>query len=394
MKILIADDDFIARKTLSSIISGEGLECVVVEEGISALRELSKPNSPTIAILDWEMPGLNGIEVIKNLRKMKKKYAYCILLTAKSDPKDVETGFDAGADDFMSKPPDITLIRQKLTVAKRIMQYEANKQASQRELEKYAAHMKNLAEDRARQLVHADRLATLGTLSAGMAHEINNPATFISGNIQTINKCWKMLLDKFDLAESSDPQVQYIREEFPKMTEGILTGVHRISKIVSSLKSFSKQEKSFHRDFFDMEEAINESFNLCQNAVKYNIDVKTSFAPDLPQGYGDQKQIEQVLVNLITNAADSMSQLDTGKLTVECFLENNMLKTCIKDNGTGIRKYIADKIFNPFYTTKGRTNGTGLGLSISRSIIEEHGGKLNYSPLPQGSKFCFTLPIE
>lgn len=394
MKILIADDDFVTRKILSSTLTQEGFEPIAVEDGSAALKILQQENCPKIAILDWQMPGLTGIEVLKELRKCQDYYVYCILLTARSEAEDFKIGFDAGTDDFLTKPIDTSLIKQKLNVAKRIIQYEINEGQMRSEIVKYADSMKELAEERAKQLVHADRLATLGTLAAGIAHEINNPSTFIAGNAQSLEKYWEALIQKGFFSETKDQQVDVILEDFPKMISGIRSGVKRITKIVSSLKSYARQDLTIKKSPFDINEVVEEALEICHNKIKYNITVEKNIPDSVPFAFGDKYQIEQVIVNLITNAADAMNGKKNARLLISCQKNENMVQMEVKDSGPGISEDIINKIFNPFFTSKGRQDNTGLGLSISKSIIEEHGGQLNVKNAPEGGAvFYFSIPV-
>lgn len=394
MKILIADDDLTTRKILSLTLSKEGFEPIAVEDGLSALEILKQPNAPKITILDWQMPGLTGIEVLKELRKFQKDYVYCILLTARSDAEDFKIGFEAGTDDFLTKPIDNELIKQKLNVAKRIIQYEIKEKQMQDELISYANSMKDLAEERAKQLVHADRLATLGTLAAGIAHEINNPTTFIAGNVQSLEKYWDVVVQKGYLANTNDQQINLILEHVPKMVSGMRSGVKRITKIVSSLKSYARQDLVITKESFDIKEVVEEALEICHNKVKYNVSVETKIPETFPLAYGDKYQIEQVLINLIANAADAMNGKQNSKIMISAIQLDNMIQMEVKDNGPGVKDDIINKIFDPFFTSKGRHDNTGLGLSISKSIIEEHGGQLNVKNAPEGGAvFAFSIPI-
>lgn len=392
MRVLIADDDFITRKTISSMIALIGFDCCVENDGKSALNTLLSSDSPPIAVLDWQMPGMDGIDIIKELRKQRNDYIYCILLTGRSEPEDIEAGFAAGADDFIIKPANLSSINHRLNVARRIMEYDIKTKSMQNELNNYAVSMKELAEERARQLIHADRLATLGTLSAGLAHEINNPATYIVGNVQIMKKSWQRLLEKIDIPE--DTQSQYILNEFPKMLDDISSGIERITKIVASLKQYYKNNSSGRKILFNINEAIEESLEICRSRLSKNIRIEKILAEDLPDIKGEKNQIEQVIINLINNALDAMEKKSDKKLEIISEQKNDSIWFYLYDNGSGIPRNIMSKLFNPFFSTKGSQNGTGLGLSISKSIIEGHGGELKCISLDNGTCFYFSIPYN
>lgn len=393
MEVLVADDDSITRNILSSTLTKEKFEPVMAEDGAVALEILKQNNSPKIAIIDWQMPKLTGIEVLQEIRSLKNSYIYCILLTARSEAEDFKAGFNAGADDFLTKPIDTLLIKQKLNVAKRIIQYEINEKQMQSELLNYANSMKALAEERAKQLCHADRLATLGTLAAGVAHEINNPTTFISGNVQSLEKYWEVLIQKGCFIDPEDKQISLILEHFPKIISGIRSGVKRISKIVSSLKSYARQDVLTKEKNFDVKAVIDEALELCYNKVKF-INVEKNVPENNVFAFGDQYQIEQVIVNLLTNAVDAMNVKENPKIVISCKQKDNIIQVEIKDNGPGIKEEIIHKIFDPFFTSKSINESTGLGLSISKSIIDKHSGHLDVQNHPDGGAvFTFSIPM-
>ncbi|MCP4160369.1 MAG: response regulator [Deltaproteobacteria bacterium] len=397
MKLLIADDEFIARKTLSSMLTKEGFDCQVVENGDDAFEILTKAGAPNIAILDWQMPGLNGIDIIKRLRESTEGYVYCILLTGKSNPEDIAIGFAAGADDFLTKPPDLSLIRQKLNVAKRIMKYEANEKLMKEELAKYAASMKKIAEERAVQLVHADRMVTIGTLVAGVAHEINNPTTFISVNAQTLEQYWSVLKEVFNICPKDHPdyeKLMFIAEETPQVLQGILSGTKRINSIVSGLKSFSRQDKP-KSEPYDIHKSIDTALELCVSVLKHNVKVEKKYFPDMPQLTGDSQKIEQVLVNLFTNAVDAMAGTKSAQLTIGTDYRETTSIIFVQDNGPGLTDEAMKRIWDPFFTTKPVGKGTGLGMSISAGIIEGHNGTLKVKNRPEGgAEFVISLPVN
>jgi DNA-binding response OmpR family regulator len=191
MKILIAEDDSTSRMTLELILKKWGHQTIVAQEGNQAWEILQEDN-PRLAILDWMMPGIEGIELCRRIRRRRDgEYVYVILLTARVAKEDVLAGLEAGADDYITKPFDREMLRSRVAVGARIIQYETLLAEKNRRLQSYACEMERLARERSEQLVHAERMATVGLLSAGIAHEINNPTTFIAGNIQTLSKFYE-----------------------------------------------------------------------------------------------------------------------------------------------------------------------------------------------------------
>lgn len=388
MKILIADDDTTTRMTLAETLIQMGHEVTVAVNGLEAWTILQEPDSPRLVILDWMMPQMSGIDVCNKIRSMPVPYRYVIMYTSKSNHWEIDAGFSGGVDDYLIKPINAEILYNKLHVAKRILAYEEK-------MSKYATEMESLAKDRAQQLIHADRMATLGMLSAGVAHEINNPLTFISGNTQTLERAWNQVaetLQTYSKQEGQEDRWEFIIDEVPKMLLGIHNGVNRISKIVSGLKRFARQDKIIKQSC-SVVSIINESLEFCHSKLHENISVSLCVSNDIPNIYCDLQQIEQVLINLIMNAVDAMKSTPKGRLTLHAMQVGTTICIAVQDNGPGLPTKLINRLINPFYTTN--AEGTGLGLSISSGIIEEHGGCLTaHNNSGVGACFEFTLPIE
>ncbi|MFP4175660.1 MAG: sensor histidine kinase [Planctomycetota bacterium] len=398
MKVLVAEDDTASRELMAALMEKEGYDVIAVEDGEEAWKVLRDQEAPKLVILDWLMPGLDGLEVCRKIRAEKRQnYTYIIMVTVKDDRDDIQAGFDAGADDYLTKPLDVTQLKHRLRSAKRITRYEEQLEENRRELDRYAAQMKQLAEERAEQLVRADRMATLGTLSAGIAHEINNPASFISGNAQSLEKAWETVQKALEdqASDGEESRLDFVLEEVPEMIAGIKKGVRRISKIVDGLKSYVRSDTQARgeKSAIDLHGAIEHALQLCHNELKYNIDVSVNVPDDGCSVVGNRREIEQVLVNLITNAAHAMSEVKNGKLHIAAERNDGRISVSVEDNGPGIPEEDMRHIFDPFFTTKTGGKGTGLGLSISQGIIKDHGGELTASNRPQkGASFTFSLP--
>ncbi len=393
MRILIAEDDSTSRSLLSEVLKKIGHDVVETTDGEQAWAVMQQPNAPRVAILDWMMPVMDGLEVCQHIRKRgEETYAYIIILTAKGMRGDIEAGFEAGADDYLIKPLIISDLKQRLRVAQRILNAEDRQLEARGQLAILAAEMQQLAEERAKLLVHADRLATLGTLSAGIAHEINNPATFIAGNAQTIERAWAVVAPHI-VDSGKDPRIPMILQEFPQMVKGIREGVSRISKIVNGLKSYSRQG-AMNKQIFSVAEAVDACLSLCHNLLKNRVKVVRRIPEGLPNALGDIRQIEQVLTNLLTNAADALSGRENPCLCIEAGVSGKKVRVAVTDNGPGMKPESIAHVFDPFFTTKEEGKGTGLGLPISKGIIEAHGGTMDaWNVSEGGAQFSFTLPI-
>lgn len=223
-----------------------------------------------------------------------------------------------------------------------------------------------------KQLIQTEKLASTGRLAADIAHEINNPIGIIVSSVEC------MLLDG----------EQTLSEEFMNDAKVIINQADRISKITRSLLSFARlpvEEKSS----VDINEIIRETISLfSKHLFKRGISVHQDLMKNIPLILGNSNQIQQILVNLINNASDAMAQGGNLYLRTKCLNQNLMIE--IEDEGCGMTAEQLDKIFDPFYTTKGKGLGTGLGLSISYGLVEEHGGEIEVVS-KEGEGTCFTV---
>ena len=396
MKILIAEDDPTLRMVLKSILQRLGHEIVVAEDGNQAWKIL-QTDSPKLAILDWMMPGIEGVELCRRVRERTDgDYVYIILLTGKVENKDIVAGLDAGADDYITKPFDSDVLHSRVAVGARIVQYETLLAEKNVQLQRYGSEMEKLARERSKQLIHAERMATVGLLSAGIAHEINNPTAFIAGNIQTLEKFWgdvePALRQQIQQDGENTQKLEFILDEMPKAVEGIRSGVMRISRIVKGLKSFCRKNEDSVAAC-DINTCVEQALELCHNALKYYVTVERDLAENLPQIMADSQLIEQVLINLFVNAADAMTEYGQGTLTIKTQSADNSVVVKVSDTGQGIPDDKLNDIWQPFFTTKPPDKGTGLGLFTVRGIIENHEGQIKVeNKVVGGAEFTITLP--
>lgn len=230
------------------------------------------------------------------------------------------------------------------------------------------------------ELVHATRLSELGEMTAGIAHEINQPLTAIS---TYANACHRMLTNE-----------QIDATELLNTLHLITDQAQRAGEVVRRLRTFTKKRLG-QRQLLEINTIIDATIRLVEVDIRArNFNLRKSLTPALPKVFADNIQIQQVVLNLIRNAMDAMESVPSREniITIETKLgEDNCVRVSVSDQGIGLTEGIAEKIFDSFFTTK--VTGTGIGLSISRSIITAHGGILNYSPNQEdGVTFYFTLP--
>jgi len=233
------------------------------------------------------------------------------------------------------------------------------------------------------RLLHQDKMTSLGKLSSSVVHEINNP---VAGILNLV------LLSKRILKEDSIDQKTI--DLFLKYLELMETETRRISRIVSNLLVFARQSK-IELVKFDLNDLIEQTLMLNANLLKLNnIHVLEDLEYNLPLIKGSEDQLKQVLMNLISNAVESMTTSEKKRLTIKTFSKKNQaaIGIKIKDTGSGIHKNIVSKIFEPFFTTKTKGKGVGLGLSVVYGIIQDHGGEIYVDSKP-GKETCFSVTL-
>lgn len=253
-----------------------------------------------------------------------------------------------------------------------------------------------------KQLRQADKMATLGTLVSGVAHEINNPNNYIMLNGKVIRDVWddvEKLLDQFikDKESVTIAGLEYpqLKSRMPKLINGINDGTQRIKSIVSNLKNFSKSDSDDSFSMCNINLIIESAVMIVRNIIKRSTDsFDVQLSEDIPEIACSSQQIEQVIINLLTNACDAVSE-NRGSISIESSCEDDTVTVKVRDNGKGMSEGIASHIFDPFFTTKRNTGGTGLGLSISYNIIEKHNGRINVMSRPgEGTTVILEIPVN
>lgn len=251
------------------------------------------------------------------------------------------------------------------------------------------------------KLIQTNKMTSLGVLVAGMAHEINNPNNFILVSSELLYKSW---VDAYPiLVNYQKEQGDYnlggvpfsmMKNEIPELLQNIIEGSKRIRDIVNGLKNFAREGgRGMHFDV-DINEVVFQSTTIISHHIRRHTNqfhVETD--PDLPHVYGNQHQIEQVVINLLLNALQSLPNPDRG-VRVKTHYDTATSMVCVEvcDQGVGIPDNIASRILEPFFTTRIDRGGTGLGLSISKSIINDHNGSITFSSSASGSTFTICIP--
>lgn len=253
------------------------------------------------------------------------------------------------------------------------------------------------------QLLHSEKMASLGRLVAGVAHELNNPISFVLGNVHALRRYAERLGQYISLLHAphrgadlarlrEDLRIDRILEDLPSLMDGTIEGAERTRDIVDSLKRFSVVDRDPARPF-NLAEVIERSVNWVRKASpeRFQVDL------DLPEGInvvGSSGQIQQVVMNLVQNASDATAGLAEPRLLITARQSGSQVEVRFQDNGPGIQENHLPHIFEPFFTTKPVGKGTGLGLAISYGLVEKHGGRLEASNAPGGGAlFTLTLPL-
>jgi len=267
-----------------------------------------------------------------------------------------------------------------------------------------AAELRAQLQQAQRQLLQSEKMAAIGQLAAGVAHEINNPIGYVFSNIGTlagyVNDLLR-LIRAYEKAQVNTPELDRLRREvdIDFLAEDILSliaesqdGIDRVKLIVHSLKDFSRADEGGDFVAADLRQCIESTLNVVNNEIKYKADVRKEFG-ELPPVPCRPSQINQVIMNLLVNAAQAIDQ--RGEIVVRTSVHEDGALIEVSDTGSGIAKEHLDRIFEPFFTTKPVGQGTGLGLSLSYGIVRDHGGWIKAdSELGRGTRFRIWLPLR
>ncbi|WP_395406992.1 ATP-binding protein [Pseudoduganella sp. UC29_106] len=262
------------------------------------------------------------------------------------------------------------------------------------------------------QLVQSEKMASIGQLAAGVAHEINNPIGYIFSNFGTLQNYLDNLfamLDAYQQAEGSiaSPEVAerlramrqqvelaFLREDIPSLMEESREGIVRVRHIVQDLKDFSRVDTRQDWVWANLHHGIDSTLNIVSNEVKYKADVLREYG-DIPDIECLPLQLNQVVMNLIVNAAHAIGGQQRGCITLRTGRAGDQVWLTVSDNGSGIAPENLGRIFDPFFTTKAVGKGTGLGLSLAYGIVQKHNGRIEVESEPgKGTTFRITLPIR
>jgi two-component system NtrC family sensor kinase len=408
--ILVIDDEEVIVKRLKKFLEKEGYAVFTALNGKEGLAVIAS-NKIDVVITDIRMGDMDGIEVIQKAKKLYRDIEG-IVVTGHTDQELTVRSLRAGASDYITKPINLDTLLFSIKKATEKINLNRNQLYRNRELkiskeiiskmnEELERRIKERSQELSQtqaQLIQTSKLATLGEMSAGLAHEMNQPL----GGISLTARNFQKLMERGKLTE----------EELASGLTDIESLVKRMSKIIQHIRTFARQDTLKFIEV-NLNETIEAALSLLGEQLRlHEIEVVRELAPDLPRITGEPYQLEQVWINLITNARDAVEEqgkrlaADKGKvsdykkvitISTRCSNKNKApsLEVAVVDNGIGIAEGQKEKILEPFFTTKEVGKSMGLGLSISYGIIENHKGTIKVeSNEGEGCGFSVLLPVE
>ena len=373
-RVLIADDEPDMLKYLKSQLSVN----FQVIEAVDGQQAVEKANQflPDVIVCDMMMPEKNGLEVCRELReRISTRSIPILLLTARADEETKLTALSAGANDFITKPFSMTELSVRL---KNLFDTHTLQQELARQNQVLEATIEQLKETEV-QLVHSEKLASLGRMSAGIIHEINNPLNFAKTALYVL----RIMTESLSQNEKT---------EFREVLQDMAEGIDRISSIVSDLRTFTQPHLT-QLERVSVVEVVNSALRLLSNEWENKVKIEKEI-PEAQTIWANRNQIIQVLVNLLQNALQALEKKHCSETGATIWLrgieENGESLVIVRDNGEGIASENLQKIFDPFFTTKDVGEGMGLGLSICYRIINQHGGRIQVQS-ERGAYSEFTL---
>lgn len=406
--ILIVDDEPLFLNALGELLRPH-YHVRVATSGERALAALSNKPRPDLILLDVMMQKMDGFEVMRRIQADESlRDIPVIFITALHDDDSEQHGLALGAADYVHKP------LKNLTILSRV-RAQLDAKAAREMLRKNNLRLTDQVaqgacalEQAQEQLLQAEKMAAMGQLAAGIAHEINNPVGFIGSNLTTLETYLQDIFaivgayehaaalesgPAFDTARAMqrDLDFDFIKKDTVDLLAESRDGIGRVRQIVRDLKDFSRMEGTDWQ-WADLHKGLDSTLNIVWNELKYHCVVTKNYGV-LPKVNCLPNQLNQVFMNLLMNAAQAMAERGTIIITTEP-IGDAAVRISIEDNGRGIPAASLSRIFDPFYTTKPIGQGTGLGLSLSASIIDHHHGSIEVTSEVGKTVFAITLPVD
>lgn len=412
--ILIVDDKPENLDVLSEMLRQCGHKVRPANRGKLALRA-AKRQAPDLMLLDIRMPEMDGYEVCRQLKADPELRGIpVIFISALTQAFDKVTAFKCGGVDYISKPFQVEEVVARVETHLKLRRYQSELEAQNERLHQALDALK-AAQAR---IVQSEKMASLGVLTAGIAHEINNPVNFITSGIAGLRSLLDDLMEVMERYSSLDTknpaealkdivrfkeEIEFdeIRGGLYELLENIHTGAQRTTEIVKSLRTFARLDEDDEKPA-DIHQNIDSTLMMLRNQYRDVISIRRDFG-DLPQILCYPGKLNQVFMNILANAVEAIKSKETLRSDEEIAISTavvhrdgkRFVEIQIRDTGQGIPDEIRDRIFEPFYTSKEVGKGNGLGLSISLGIVESHGGAIEVDSNHQsGSTFRIFLPVR
>ena len=409
--IVIVDDNPNNLHVLSSILQQAGYKVRPALRGDIALHAIAA-SPPDLILLDIRMPEMDGYEICRRLKAdLVTRDVPVVFISALTETDDKLAAFSAGGVDYVSKPfqADEVLARVRTHVdlyriRRALLDREENLRQRLAELEAAHSRLKEMSS----QLLQSEKMASIGQLAAGVAHEINNPISFVSSNLGTLKKYTDNL---FQLLEAYGPleaaatpelrqqieeakrklDLEFLREDVVDLIAESMEGAGRVQRIVQVLLTFSHPGK-FEWQEADVHAGLESTLGVAWSEIKHKAEVVRDYG-ELPPVECQPSQLNQVFLSLLLNAAEAIRE--RGQITLRTRHENDWISIAVSDTGIGIAPEDRKRVFEPFFTTKPVGKSTGLGLSLAYGIVTMHGGRIDLeSELGKGSTFTVRLPVH
>ncbi|UZE95054.1 sensor histidine kinase [Alkalimarinus alittae] len=390
-QVLLVDDNPQNLKVLFDTLEGSDYRLLLANNGKKALA-IAEKLKPDLILLDIMMPEMDGYEVCDTLKSNPSlRDIPVIFLSALDDVESKVKGFEKGGIDYIAKPFQPKEVVSRVATQIKLRRLEQQLKEKNRELSADNIEMQLKLEAQREHLAHFSRLSTMGEMAAGFAHEVNQPLTAITNYARVALRL---------LGEDLDDNTVVNKKMLATTLNKLEAQSHRASDVIQRIRGFVKKPQS-GKTIVDVRSLLSDVVQFAEVDVKNNKGQVVLKLPDeLPTVEADAIQVQQVALNLIRNALEATSACpqetdgagDPLHVSVSAYADKQMIWVEVKDQGCGFTEDAEQKLFHPFFTTKG--DGMGIGLSLCQSLIQAQGGKIGFRRNPdKGITFYFSLPI-